>query len=368
MSWGKEFSSLQQQLPQQQQSKVNNNNNINIQPNQNLTNVLTSQNSKSKRGGNVMRILQLDAESLDSELIELIKDKFLHSFELFSISDKIDLFKPEIEAFVKLVFYSLSIGRSGTSPGLTLMNLRLRNESNVPLSFPNAGSAFPLLLKQKIFYGLLTIGLPYLWERSQRYITFSQWSEANETDIKFKAWKLFQKIETFVLFVKIVHFISFLGDGMYRGIIERVLKIRAVYVKPQISRFISFELLHQQLLWTTITDLLSTLLPILQLSRIIKLLKRIKFYNSQEKNDEENFQEKKIVSVFESCPSCGNSSPVMPHIGDCYCVYCYVCIQSLLLEANENDDKEKEISCLKCGKMIKNARWVRAIDVNKDEE
>jgi hypothetical protein len=216
---------------------------------------------------------------------------------------------------------------NGSSPGLQMMNLRLRDESSVPASFPNAGLAFPLTRLQKvrihlfihfsvqgydftsmsdtqIFLGCSTILVPYLRQRFQHHMIVNYWSEQDEVsgcclsrssiysnkpatcrqgDWKLKVWDAFNRLDALWLFIKVLNFVTFLyygvypcislvsleysesfflfldnsmklvGRGRYRNIPERLMKVRAVYVRPQRTRFISYDLLNQQLMWFTIT-------------------------------------------------------------------------------------------------------------------
>lgn len=58
-----------------------------------------------------------------------------------------------------------------------------------------------------------------------------------------------KRVEGLYRAASFVNLLTFLAGGQYRSLLERVLCARLVYVRPDMTRVISYEYLNRQLVW-----------------------------------------------------------------------------------------------------------------------
>ena len=161
----------------------------------------------------------------------------------------------------------------------------------------------------------------------------------------------------------LLNYISFLHDGRYRSLVDRILKLRLVYQKAEGIRNVSFDFINQQLLFEGITDTLMVILPLLDWSyyrrrisfflnkafkilydAIISKIVFLRLPSFLKLNNNYNSNDIIHVKVSSACAFCGTNPAVMPHIAHpCEHVYCYYCMKTNFFEEDE------ECVCISCG-------------------
>ncbi|CAG8657978.1 8119_t:CDS:2 [Ambispora leptoticha] len=312
----------------------------------------------------IMRVSQLDADSLDNELFGLLKEQLLTAFGLFSAKT----FEPELLALLQLVLYRFSIYESGATYGAQLQNLKYRNEKRHVVQSTSADD--PLSKFQRISYGAMTIGGQYVWMRLNRLMTAQGWGEFAENDIRRVFWKFMQKIENIYRTLSLANFLIFLYDGKYRSLIDRILFMRLVYARRTTNRQVSFEFLNRQLVWHAFTEFLLFLMPLINLRKLKNIMKRMLLPTSYTKSNTLNFLPAQICAIcYENQTSSSSSSSHSsanasklnnPYETNCGHKYCYYCIKSkLILE-------DGTWQCLRCGEEVKSIQ--RAIEIGNYDD
>ncbi|KAI8377900.1 Pex12 amino terminal region-domain-containing protein [Radiomyces spectabilis] len=200
----------------------------------------------------VMRVSQLDSDILDFELFDILKQQLWNALELFKPTFKESL-EPELLAILNFVLFKLSVYDSSATYGAQLQNLKYRNEWKHGGALESIATDAPLTKTQKIIYGVLTVGGQYAWTRLNRLVTIRGWGELDETDMRYKFYRLLQAGEKYWKAFSLLNFLVFLYNGKYRTLIDRILAMRLVYAKKSLNRQVSFEFLNRQMVWHAFT-------------------------------------------------------------------------------------------------------------------
>ena len=132
----------------------------------------------------------MDAFKLDQELYQILYAQLTKAFTLFQ-PGVIQRIEPEIEMFVKLVIYGMSVFDKGTTYGNKLQNLRFISTST------SSGSRLRVLSRtQKYLLGLVSICGTWLWERLSRHAILKRWSDSPQGSAQHYLWKGLSVVET----------------------------------------------------------------------------------------------------------------------------------------------------------------------------
>ena len=183
-------------------------------------------------------------------------------------------------------------------------------------------------------------------------------------------------------------FLVFLLNGRYRTLTDRLLRLRLAPPMSQVSREVSFEYLNRQLVWHAFTEFLLFLLPLVGISRWRRWLSRglrkaktlIRSTGSEDDDltakGELAFLPERTCAIcyHDQNPTSTSENELMAVTGasggvigsaqtdvtnpyetiPCGCVYCFVCIATML----EGEEGEGWI-CLRCGELVKECKpWV----------
>ncbi|KAI9141535.1 Pex12 amino terminal region-domain-containing protein [Paraphysoderma sedebokerense] len=294
----------------------------------------------------IIRVSQLDAELLDSELLVLLKDQLHDMLSLFSPSIK-QSFDPEFTLLLQVILYSLSIFPNNTSYGLSLQNLKYRDERAHGHPFEYADIDVPPSTGQKVLWGVFNVGGEWAWKRLNDGMVKWGWSELDETDYRYKIWKHSQKIEKYFKLFSLLNFFVFLYNGKYRSLTDRILRMRLVYLQRNMNRQVNFAFLNRQLVWNAFTEFLLFLLPLLSLPTLQRRILRFLPFTSPHRS--------RLSKLHpETCAICVANSPqkfkcTIPYITDCNHLYCYYCVRVKMMS-------DKDWECLRCGKRVQTVK------------
>ncbi|KAH9316926.1 hypothetical protein KI387_018695, partial [Taxus chinensis] len=200
----------------------------------------------------ISRVNQIDAGKLDVEISAMLKEQLV---KVFSVIKPGWLFRyePELDAFLQFLIWRFSIWVDKPTPGNALMNLRYRDGRStmvVRKEEVRTGLEGPGLTRsQKLWYCLATIGGQYGWNRLQSFSAFRSWGDSEHRSWTRRAWVLLQRAESFYQAALFLNLLTFLYTGRYRNIVERFLRARLVYERPNMNRSVSFEYMNRQLVW-----------------------------------------------------------------------------------------------------------------------
>lgn len=181
-------------------------------------------------------------------------------------------------------------------------------------------------------------------------------------------------------------FLTFLFNGQYRTVLDRVLRLRLVPASSHTNREVSFEYLNRQLVWHAFTEFLLFLLPLVGIARWKRILSRSwkKIVNTtktvfgQRVEEESDYKKGGELGFLpeRTCAICyTDQNPVVGAGGDdivsatsggggvigsaatdvtnpyeaipCGCVYCFVCLAQRI-ESEEGEGW----TCLRCGQTV----------------
>ncbi|KAI0251291.1 Pex12 amino terminal region-domain-containing protein [Lactifluus subvellereus] len=205
----------------------------------------------------ILRVGQLDAELLDVELVNLLRDPLSKALGLVDSTLK-SRFEPELSLFIQLTLYRLSVWATGASYGAKLQDLKY----TIP-AIDGCGVSSRLPRKALLVHGALTIVLPYIHSRLRGHALSKAWPDAPSSDRRRKAWVLMTTLETTHAAVALVSFVAFLWDGRYRTTADRLLGMRLVPSRRLVRRNVSYEFMNRQMVWHAFTEFLIFLLPLL---------------------------------------------------------------------------------------------------------
>jgi len=236
----------------------------------------------NKDGGFVPRVNQLDAETLDQELVTIFKNGIISSFKYF-LRNPVDSFGPEVEALIRYIIWNFTLRTRYSSVGQQILNIQL-----------NPRNRFQIRAA-----GFLDILMRYLQSRQSTIASMF-------TGYEDKIEQASTYITTVLKAAQILNFLAFLQKGEYPTLINRIFKLKprsiAVTSRPIDSSYIS-----RQLLWHSLTELLIFLLPFINSSQI--------------------FSRFRAPKSSSHCGLCSQLpvSRVMTACGHVYCYYCLHC-------------------------------------------
>jgi peroxin-2 len=329
------------------------------------------------------RVGQVDAELLDEELLDLLKNQAGEGLKLLGAHLKDD-WAAEIGAVLRTALWKLSIWDHGASYGASLQGLRYVDARSDDSAVREATKW------QRIAYGLITVGGRYGWSRWEERLS----SLENGYD---EPSPIIQRLSKFTSMATNTHsiaaffsFLIFLYNGRYRTLTDRILRLRLVPSTNQTSREVSFEYLNRQLVWHAFTEFLLFLLPLVGIGRwrrwLAKAWKKVgqtatRMVSGTSRPEEEDMQAGELAFLPErTCAICyqdqnpaggqseqevisaGSSGGVIGSAATditnpyetipCGCIYCFVCLAQRI-EAEEGEG----FTCLRCGELaVKSCR------------
>ncbi|KAF3923855.1 hypothetical protein ABW21_db0206370 [Orbilia brochopaga] len=361
---------------------------------------LSSINDLAARGSN-FRVGQLDTELLDAELLELLKGQLWSAIKYFNPSVK-EHYEIEFVALLRLILFKLTIWDNNATYGAALQNLAFadarRNGTLSPLRHYNRPPAkFSLIdaidtppsKTQKTLYGLVTVLGRYVYDKLDSHIlqNASAGLDFDESPFYRNLSRAMSNLTTIHSIASFVSLLTFLSNGRYRTLLDRVLCMKLVTPTRHVRREVSFEYLNRQLVWHAFTEFLLFILPIVGIARwrrwLSKLWRKavmlIRKSRGVDEDDTATPNANNGVLGFlpeRTCAICySESSPedVLNNPGgaggasssndvtnpyeavECGHVYCYVCIASKIeLEEGEG------WACLRCNTVVKRCRPWRA--------
>ena len=297
-------------------------------------------------------------------------------------------FKPELDALVRFVVWWFSTRRNVPTPGLTMQNLRFRNEAM--FSEPHLKSALSLpgdgpTRAQRALHLALTVLVPYAWLKLGDVAVDERWAEREDRE---RWWAALEYADKTLRFATLFNLLAFLAHGKYRTLAERLLRVRLVYSKNEAVRTLSFDLVNQQLLLEGFSEMLLYLAPLVDVSaavrwvrRLVTLVRRVSAWVLEQATARSAMvaalradvakrtaalgvawsrvsPQSASASTSPSSPSpttlqlprarcgiCNADPPVMPHrVVACGDVFCYFCAQSFAV-ADGNPEATRCPTC-----------------------
>lgn len=342
-----------------------------------------------------MRVNQLDAAQLDTELFHMLQSQLRRIFLHFHPRLLLD-YKAELDLLLALLVYAFTVHVGEPTPGAKLQNLvlsasktdagaafhRLMHATTAttaassastavslsnPLSLLASSDAFlpqPLSRAQKLSYLVLTALLPYLHAKLTAHMTLHAWF-ASDLPLLRAAYRAASTSQLVLSVLSTVNFLLFLVHGRYPSLVLRLLRVRLVYLRSRVSRQLSFDYMHQQLAFSVLTDFLTFALPFLPWR-----LMRSAYHHTLAFLLPHRKAEAALpvagggeAAVADVCGVCGrgerlNASVVLP----CLHVYCWYCCAAHMAE-------EAVWRCVVCDVIVSGVeRWSEEREVERREK
>ncbi|KAH9906512.1 Pex12 amino terminal region-domain-containing protein [Xylariomycetidae sp. FL2044] len=322
------------------------------------------------------RVGQVDAELLDADLVEQLRDQVGEALKYFGSNIKDD-WSAEILLALRTLLFKLTMWDHDATYGAALQNLK----------YTDARRDGPVLTPpsrwQKSLYGLITVGGKYGWTKWENWLLDHDNGYDQPSPTVQRLSSITSRMTTVHSFAAFASFLVFLLHGRYRTLLDRVLKIRLAAPTNQINREVSFEYLNRQLVWHAFTEFLLFVLPLVGINRWRRWLSRT-WRKTKEiisvGPDGEGSDEKKGELAFlpeRTCPICykdqnsaisetevlaatassgivGSAQTDITNPYEtipCGCIYCFVCIATRL----EREEGEGW-TCLRCGELVKECK------------
>ncbi|KAJ2481729.1 peroxisome assembly protein (Peroxin-2) [Coemansia sp. RSA 2131] len=294
-----------------------------------------------------VRVGKLDAELLDGELTEMLREPVSNALSLVR-PGLAETYRLEIDTMIRALLFWLSVGshrRATYAQGLQ------------NLQYARTGRGFA----QRVhWFGILSIGGHYAWARMVGAMSLAGWADAPQSSIRARLWRLVQRVERITKVAALLNFAAFLALGQYPSIIERILNLRLVHARPQLLHSVSFEFLNRQLVWHAFTEFVMFAMPLVNPARARAwVVRNVRGVMRLPVSVDPSVAElpddtcavcfvdarKDVSEVLEA-----THSAVNPYVTNCGHRYCYVCISMrMMAEADE-------CSCLRCGSKIDRIR------------
>ncbi|KAJ1966065.1 peroxisome assembly protein (Peroxin-2) [Dipsacomyces acuminosporus] len=345
-------SSLPQESPRQQWKRTWSATNSHLQANIGKNAVRTAVPRNS-------RVNKLDADLLDDELTDMLREPVSNAMSLIR-PGFVDKYRLEIDTAIKAVLFWLSVGSHRRATyGQSLQNL----------TYDSSVRGFS---RRVHLFGILSIGGSYAWTKLASALSLRGWADAPQGSARSKVWRLVDRIEKAVKVATLVNFLAFISTGQYKTAVERVLGLRLIYARPQMSHSVSFEFLNRQLVWHAFTEFVMFAMPLVNpakarawVVRNIRSALRLPLASvdlaiaslpdhicaicltaaaaAGDASDSSGHSSSAGASVDGSSAANHITNPYMTGCGH---KYCYVCIQTkMLAEADE-------CLCLRCGSRV----------------
>jgi len=127
----------------------------------------------------VERVTQLDAQQFDQELNLMLSWQLQSVFKYFR-PELLTRFKPELDAILHGLIWRYTIARDRPTPGGHIQNVQhvrsvVRAAEAEGKDYPTLAPGARLTSKQKLLFGLLSVGGRWLWARMHKYMQDQGW-------------------------------------------------------------------------------------------------------------------------------------------------------------------------------------------------
>lgn len=322
------------------------------------------------------RVGQVDAELLDGELLDILKEQVCDALKYFGGGHLHDDWSAEIMLALRAVLFKLTMWDHDATYGAALQNLK----------YTDARKDGPILVPpsrwQKSLYGLVTVFGNYGWTKWEDWL-LEQDDGYDEPSPQVKRLsRLTSSLSTVHSVAACASFLVFLLHGRYRTLLDRLLRMRLAPPTSQVSREVSFEYLNRQLVWHAFTEFLLFVLPLIGVNRWRRWLSRTWRKTKeiiqttpegggaatgeygflpertcaicyQDQNDAAT-TETEVMAAAASSGVIGSAQTDITNPYEaipCGCIYCFVCLATRL----EREEGEG-ITCLRCGEHVKECK------------
>ena len=357
----------------------------------------TSGAAGAMSGSGVMKVNQMDAQVLDTELLDLLRIQLGTILAPpFFPPGFMDKYKPELNALLDFLLFRFTIFQNEPTPGMRMQNLRFVNGHTLGISSSSVSSASGIhapRVSQRLLLGLLYIGGKWGFARLRRHALVAGWADEDQQQQQqqlhptaadphvggnggssdssrgsspsqgeqWKRWahRALGRAESLFRLAWLINFLAFLRVGRYPSLLQRLTGMRLVYgdALAGASRSINFQFMNRQLLWEHFTQLALCVVPLVdwdglrrQVSGLIRQ-RRLGAGAAGSADGGASIPGAGGADGDMECVVCGEGEAQTPYVTDCGHVYCYYCLKTACLQ----DDA---FACPRCGTFFATSkRW-----------
>lgn len=254
---------------------------------------VTDNSAQDELGTHVPRINQLDAATLDEELLSSFYEKTSDAFKYF-IRNPLDIIRPELDTLIRCILWKFTVLDQGGSIGQSLLGIKFSTASSCRLW---------ILAATDIIFN-------YLSQRQSLVVKSLPGSE----ETKFY---ILHKVNILLRFVQILNLVIFLRRGQYPSASLMLLDIKPVSTIEE-PRSVGYSYMSRELLWSTFAELLQFLVPLVNVNRLRGFTQKLSHYLMKSASQTE------ARSGAWVCCAC-NTRPVVAVRAVCGHLYCHVC-------------------------------------------
>ncbi|KAI6208506.1 Peroxisome biogenesis factor 2 [Aphelenchoides besseyi] len=246
-------------------------------------------------GPPALRVVELDSQILDDELLEIVVGLLDYNLGELSENPKWQTVYRNVKRIVPLLYYSHQY-LAGSSPGQRLMDVYYSNFTRTR--------------------GLLNLLFNHLLPSATKgYI--------DETH-NVRLQRLFQQLQSYWMLVKFAHLLFFLACGGPSNIVRRLLGIHTVYRQTQSIPQLNESALNRELLGHSIANVIILLTPLIKL-----LVRYAKEFVERRRRLAGNLTARTTPDGLILCDLCQKvvvvaiSATTEDQVSCVYCSYCY---------------------------------------------
>lgn len=278
------------------------------------------------------RVHQLDSVHLQDELVDTFVKQMADCCK-YCFYGTLSRFRPELKAAVNILLLHQSLLRQNATFPQAMLGLRYSGGR-----------------KRIIVYIVLYVLSRWYSDRQPLiYQLLSTVANLNSgTLAKAGKW-----LDVCLKAFSIVNFLTFLLQGRYSTVLERVVGMTVSLSRPKQFQAPSYEFTNQELLWHGFTEFVMCVLPFVNLVAVKNWFNQLMVSEYVPEAMRRRVQD--VERGVSTCAECGDL-PTMPHSAEtCRHVFCYYCISA-------NKMADSNYACPVCGERI--SRYQRTTCLN----
>ena len=321
------------------------------------------------------RVTQLDAGLLDDELLHILRAQSGAMLNRV-VPNLLQRLMPEVEAALRLAIFAFTVAAERPTPGQRLLGLRFQDARSARRAAPSRaqkGGFAAAIIAQCAFARLRRHMLSNGWDdRAPAGVALSgavprasspapsttassaaaataavATHVAAKTPWRVRVWVAVRRVRVAWGIASFINFIALLTGrgGGYGTLVQRMLRVRAARDLRKDAIEPSFQMLNQQLLWSSVGALMLEVSPFVPWgalsaagrggARAVRAAwrgaRRLVGYDAPRMGESASAEGARSAAAASAlgCAACHSAAPCMPYRAQCGHVYCYVCMAQL---------------------------------------
>ena len=176
---------------------------------------------------------------------------------------------------------------------------------------------------------------------------------------------MMEKVHGLYNAAEVANTFAFLRYGVYRNLLERMLRVRLVYANPENNgRILNYDFLNRDVLLRELSQIGIFALPYIvrNASTMLALLAKVRVFS---RKFVESFSRRVLGRSLSmknrvssrahgACAACHKSPPQHPYRSSCGCIFCYTCLYGIVDSGLQSEffrlqhPDESNLLCVRC--------------------